>query len=280
VLAILAYCSLIVCLDLATVPNRKAPPAMLLRESFRDGAKVRTRTLANLTSWAPERIAALRRTLKGAFDGLCGDLAPTCGPICAVLLVLTQLADRLGLTRVLGQERLAQLALFLVLARGAAPGSRLAAVRWADQHAVAETLGLSRFDEDALLQALEALAPRQDHSEAAWYRVALPTMERAPTVVVDDVPSADLEGEGNALAACGSSRDKKPSKAQIVIGLVTMVDGEPWAVQVCEGNRADPVTVPAQVPKLRTRCRMTAVVCVGDRGMVKTQGTAALATAG
>src|SRR5713226_922370 len=161
---------------IATVPNRHSPPAILLRESFREGSKVRTRTLANLTSWAPERIEALRRALKGEFDGLSGDLAPTCGPIFAVLFVLKQLADRLGLTRVLGQERLAKRALFLVLARGAAQGSRLAAVRWADQHAVAEPLGLSRFEEDDLSPALAALAPRQDHIEEAFYRVALHTM--------------------------------------------------------------------------------------------------------
>jgi hypothetical protein len=95
---------------IATVPNRHSPPAILLRESFRDGAQVRTRTLANLTSWAPERIDALRRALKGEFDGLSGDLTPTCGPIFAVLCVWQQRADRLGLTRVLGTERRAPLA--------------------------------------------------------------------------------------------------------------------------------------------------------------------------
>jgi hypothetical protein len=72
---------------ITAVPNRHSPPAILLRESFRDGDKVRTRTLANLTSWAPERIEALRRALKGEFDGLTGDLSPVCGPIFAVLFV-------------------------------------------------------------------------------------------------------------------------------------------------------------------------------------------------
>lgn len=105
-------------------------------------------------------------------------------------------------------------------------------------------------------------------------------MGRAPTVVVYDVTSWYLEGEGNALAALGYSRDKKPRKAQIVIGLVTMVDGEPLAVHVFEGNMADPVTGPAQVTKLRTRFRLTEVVFVGDRGRVKTKGKVALATAG
>src|SRR6266487_1892675 len=96
---------------IATVPNRNSPPAILLRESFREGGHVRTRTLANLTAWAPERIEALRRALKGEFDGVSGDLPPTCGPIFAVLFVLKQLADRIGLTRVRGQERRTKLAL-------------------------------------------------------------------------------------------------------------------------------------------------------------------------
>jgi len=138
--------------------DRGPPPAILLRESFRDGDKVRTRTLANLTSWAPERIEALRRALKGEFDGLTGDLQPVCGPIFAVLFVLKQLAERVGLLRVLGTERWAKLVLFLLLARVATQGSRLSAVRWAAHHAVAETLGLGRFDEDDLYEALDRLA--------------------------------------------------------------------------------------------------------------------------
>src|SRR5262249_1936150 len=81
------------------------PPAILLRESFRDGDKVRTRTLANLTSWAPERIEALRRALKGEFDGFTGELQPVCGPIFAVLFALKQLAERVGLLQVLGSAR-------------------------------------------------------------------------------------------------------------------------------------------------------------------------------
>ncbi len=265
---------------IATVPNRNSPPAILLRESFREGGHVRTRTLANLTAWAPERIEALRRALKGEFDGVSGDLPPTCGPIFAVLFVLKQLADRIGLTRVLGKERLAKLALFLVLVRVAAQGSRLSAVRWADNHAVAETLGLGRFDEDDLYAALEALAPRQAQIEDTLYRVLRRQTGPSPTVVLYDVTSSYLEGACNELAAFGYSRDKKPGKAQIVIGLMTMADGEPIAVQVFDGNTSDPLTVPAQVEKLRTRFGITEVVFVGDRGMVKTKGKAALATAG
>jgi len=265
---------------IATVPNRHSPPAILLRESFRDGGQVRTRTLANLTSWAPERIDALRRALKGEFDGLSGDLPPTCGPIFAVLFVLKQLADRLGLTRVLGKERRAKLALFLVLVRVAAQGSRLSAVRWAANHAVAETLGLGRFDEDDLSAALDALAPRQAQIEETLYRVARRQTGPSPTVVLYDVTSSYFEGECNELAAFGYNRDKKAGKAQIVIGLVTTGHGEPLAVQVFDGNTAAPLTVPAQVETLRTRFGITEVVFVGDRGMIKRTGKTALAAAG
>ncbi len=252
---------------IATVPNRHSPPAILLRESFREGSKVRTRTLANLTSWAPERIEALRRALKGEFDGLSGDLPPTCGPIFAVLFVLKQLADRIGLTRVLGKERLAKLALFLVLVRIAAQGSRLSAVRWAANHAVAETLGLGHFDEDDLYAALDALAPRQAQIEETLYRVSRRQTGPSPTVVLYDVTSSYFEGECNELAAFGYNRDKKAGKAQIVIGLVTTGHGEPLAVQVFDGNTSDPLTVPAQVETLRRRFAITEVVFVGDRGM-------------
>src|SRR6266446_3401617 len=209
---------MMVCMSSATVPNRHSPPAMLLRESFREGSQVRPRTLANLTSWAPERIAALRRALKGEFDGLSGDLPPTCGPIFAVLLVWKQLADRLGRTRVLGKERRAKLARFLVLVRVAAQGSRLSAVRWAAHHAVAETLGLGRFDDDDLSAALDALAPRQAQIEAALYRGARRQTGLSPTGGLSEVPSSYCEGECNELAAFGYNRAKKAGQAQIVLG--------------------------------------------------------------
>jgi hypothetical protein len=265
---------------ITAVPNRNSPPAILLRESFRDGGKVRTRTLANLTSWAPERIDALRRALKGEFDGFTGELQPVCGPIFAVLFALKQLAERVGLLQVLGSERWAKRILFLVLARVAAQGSRLSAVRWATQHAVAETLGLQHFDEDDLYTALDRLAEEQEHIEDALYRRAVRQRGSAPTVVLYDVTSSSLEGEQNELAAFGYNRDKKPGTAQIVIGLLTTADGEPLAVHVSEGNTADPVTVPEQVHTLQTRFGITAVVCVGDRGMVKAKGKRHLTTVG
>lgn len=92
--------------------------------------------------------------------------------------------------------------------------------------------------------------------------------------------SSYLEGEQHALAAFGYSRDQKPGKAQIVIGLLTTAEGAPLAVPVYEGNTSDPVTVSEQVHTLRTRLGITEVVFVGDRGMGKAKGKRALSTAG
>ena len=177
-------------LYITTVPNRNSPPAVLLRESFRHGDKGRTRTLANLTSWAPERIDALRRALKGEFDGCTGEPQPVGGPIFAVLLALKQLAERVGLLQVLDSERWATRVLLLILARVAAQGSRLSAVRWATQHAVAETLGLKRVEEDDLYDALARRAEEQEHIEAALYRRTVRQPGGAPTVVLYDVTSS------------------------------------------------------------------------------------------
>src|SRR5207247_8594460 len=116
--------------------------------------------------------------------------------------------------------------------------------------------------------------------EDALYRWTVRQRGRSATVVVADVTSSYLEWEQNELAAYGYSRDKKPSKAQIVIGLLTTAEGEPLAVHVYEGNTSDPVTVPEQVHTLRTRFGITELVFVGDRGMVKAKGKRALSTAG
>src|SRR5882724_1381516 len=158
-------------LEIATVPHRQAPPALLLRASCRAGGPGRTRTLAPLTARAPARMEALRRALTGAVDGLSGDLPPTWGPIVAVWCGWKPLAERIGLTRVLGTARLATLARLLVLGRVAAQGLRLSAVRGSDQHAVAEPLGRGRFDDDDRSTAVEPLAPRQAPSEDTRSRV-------------------------------------------------------------------------------------------------------------
>lgn len=121
----------------AVVPNRSSPPAILLRESYREGGKVKTRTLANLSGWAPERVEALRRALNGgtpagAPGGALGEAFQITrsrphGHVAALL----GLARRIGLEELLvsGQGRRGALALALMLARLLHPGSKLATAR-------------------------------------------------------------------------------------------------------------------------------------------------------
>jgi len=268
----------IVGMYIARIPNRKSRPAILLRESYREGGKVCTRTIANLTNWAPERIVAMERLVKGEFDDWSGEM--TSGEIFGVLFALKQLADQVGITRVLGSAAESRLNLFLILARIAHGGSRLSAVRWAKQHTVADVLALEEFDEDDLYAALDWLASQQERIERELYRAYVKEQGQPPVLVLYDVTSSYFEGECNELGQYGYNRDGKRGKQQIVIGLLTAEDGEPLAVRVFEGNTADPTTVASQITILKEQFGIAEVVMVGDRGMIKAKGKAALSAQG
>jgi len=263
---------------IARVPNRKSRPAILLRESYREGGKVCTRTIANLTNWAPERIVAMERLVKGEFDDWSGEM--TSGEIFGVLFALKQLADQVGITRVLGSAAESKLNLFLILARIAHGGSRLSAVRWAKQHTVADVLAVEGFDEDDLYAALDWLASQQERIERELYQAYVKEQGQPPVLVLYDVTSSYFEGECNELGQYGYNRDGKRGKQQIVIGLLTAEDGEPLAVRVFEGNTADPTTVASQITILKEQFGIAEVVMVGDRGMIKAKGKAALSAEG
>jgi len=262
-----------------SVPNRTSPPATLLRESVRQGSKVVKRTLSNLSHWPSARVDALRRLLRGDLDHL-ASTDPTNGPVFGLLSALKQLADQLGLTAALGKSRLAKLALFLVLARIAHHGSRLSAVRWAQDHAVAEVLGLGIFDEDDLYAALDHLCAHQEHIEQVLYQQYLRRRGAPPALFLYDVTSSYLEGQHNALGDYGYDRDGKRGKLQIVIGLLADSEGEPLAVRVFTGNTSDPVTVVDQIQIVKEQFGVEELVFVGDRGMVKSKGKQALHEAG
>ena len=268
-----------VAMFVARIPNRKSRPAILLRESYREAGKVKTRTLANLTKWAPERIAAMERLCKGEFDGGTGGEV-TSGEVFGVLFALKQLADQVGITRVLGTSAEGRLALFLTLARIAHGGSRLSAVRWAGQHAVSDVLGAEGFDEDDLYAALDWLAGQQERIERERYEDYVKRHGKPPALVLYDVTSSYFEGECNELGQYGYNRDGKKGKLQIVIGLLTAEDGDPLAVRVFEGNTADPATVADQIAVLKEQFGIAEVVRVGDRGMIKAKGKSALSAEG
>ena len=250
------------------VPNRNSPPAVLLRESVREGTKIRKQTLANLSHWEPGRVELLRRLLRGELDRAAWG-EPVSGPVFGLLFVLRKVAEELGLVEALGRERWGKLGLFLTLARVAHQGSRLSAVRWSQDQAVEEILAVGRFNEDDLYGALGALARQQTKIESRLYRRYVKRRGQAPLLFLYDVTSSYLEGEHNELGAYGYNRDGKTGKKQIVIGLLTDDAGEPLAVRVFAGNTADPTTLPEQIEILKQQFRVEHVVLVGDRGMVK-----------
>ena len=231
-------------------------------------------TLANL-SRLPEPLVTL-------IEQYCQGKLPTgeaprvrMGPCYGVLAGLHALAGELGLVAAVGSDRSAKLALFLIYARLARQGSRLAAVRWAEDQAVAEVLGLERFDEDDLYAALDWLQVHQERIEQAL----APKIEPG-AVFLYDVTSSYLEGQCNELGAYGYNRDGKRYKKQVVAGLLTAASGEPLSIQLYPGNTSDPTTFLPTVARLRLRFGAKDIVVVGDRGMIKQLGKAALSAAG
>jgi transposase len=265
-----------------SVPNRKSPPAVLLRESFREKGVVKKRTIANLTKWPTSLVEDMRNSLAGKSGGKYGNTQSVdinnfqSGPVFGVLAVLKKIADEIGLTTALGTTRLARLSLFLILARIPHQGSRLSAVRWVRNHAVKEVLGLNFFDEDDLYSALDWMEENQEVIEKKLYKRYVKDNGAPPVLVLYDVTSSYLEGEMNELAEYGYNRDKKRGKKQIVIGLLTGPDGEPLSTEVFRGNTSDPTTVSHQIEKLIHRFAIDEVVFVGDRGMVKSKGKEAI----
>lgn len=253
------------------VPNRGSPPAILLRESYRAGAKVRTRTLANLSRWPEAKIEALRQVLKGATlvaapERLAVERSLPHGHVAAVL----GMAKTLGLDRLLPRrpERLARLALALIVARVIEPAAKLATARQLSAasaaHSLGAVLGLGAVDEDELYRALDLLGGAQPKIEAALARRHL----QDGCLVLYDLTSSYLEGRCCELARFGYSRDGQRDKLQIVFGLLCNAEGCPIAVEVFAGDTGDPSTLAAQVAKLKERFKLSRVVLVGDRGMI------------
>ena len=256
----------------AVVPNRTSPPAILLRESYREGRQVKSRTLANLSAWPAAKLEALRRVLRGAPVG--GPLAEAFtlvrtrphGHVAAVLGTLR----RLGVDRLLAAQRSRErdLCVAMLVARILAPRSKLATARALGTETLAsslgEVLGVADADADALYAALDWLLPRQARLEAALARRHL----AEGTLVLYDVTSTYFEGRTCPLAQHGHARGGKRGKLQIVFGLLTNAEGCPVAVEVFAGNTADPRTLAPQVQKVRQRFGLQHVVWVGDRGVL------------
>jgi hypothetical protein len=255
-----------------SVPNRNSPPAILLRESFREDGKIKKRTLANLTDWPKELVEGFRTLLKGGTviaaerEAVSIRRSLPHGHVAAVLGTLRAT----GLDRVLGPagNRCRDLIIAMVVSRLIAPASKLATARGLDPataiSSLGEVLGLGPVDEDELYVALDWLLERQPAIETALARKHL----KDGVLVLYDVSSSYLEGRCCPLAKLGYNRDGKKGKLQIVYGLLCAADGCPVAVEVFDGNTGDPKTLTAQITKLKERFGLSRVVLVGDRGMI------------
>ena len=253
------------------VPNRSSPPAILLRESFRENGRVGKRTLANLSDWPTPLVEGFRTLLKGgvavAAEGIRIRRALPHGHAAAVLGTIRAI----GLDRLLGKpidKRLVPLAIALIASRLISPASKLATARDLAADTAGSSLGrlleLGVVEESELYRALDWLGARQAAIETALARRHL----KDGALVLYDVSSSWLEGRCCELARFGYSRDGKKGKLQIVYGLLCAADGCPVAVEVFEGNTADPMTLSTQIDKLKERFGLSRVVLVGDRGMI------------
>jgi transposase len=259
-----------------TVPNRGSPPAILLRESYRDGKSIRKRTLLNLSHWPAEHVEGLRGVLKGGVVLPPGEqpfAVERSLPHGAVAAVLGA-ARSVGLDRLLGPKngsepsRPRDLVMAMIVGRIIAPASKLATAKALDPATAASSLGvelaLGDVHEDELYAALDWLLERQPTVEAALAKRHL----KGGTLVLYDVSSSYVEGRCCPLAKRGYNRDGKKGKLQIVYGLLCAPDGCPVAIEVFEGNTADPMTLADQVTKLKRRFAINHVVLIGDRGMI------------
>jgi hypothetical protein len=253
------------------VPNRGSPPAVLLRESYREGGRVKNRTLANLSSWPEAKVETLARALKGlppaGLDGMIeitrslphGHVAAVLGTIRS--LGLEELIDPIG-------SRPRDLVTAMITAAVIDGSSKLATARGLRAETAASTLGglldLDACDEDDLYAAMDWLLPRQDTIEDALATRHL----RDGTLVLYDVSSAAFEGRTCPLGQIGHPRDGVRGRLQIVYGVLTTTDGIPVAVEVFKGATGDPATLASQVKKLKQRFGLGHVALVGDRGMI------------
>ena len=249
------------------VPNRGSQPTFLLRESYREGARVRKRTLANLSALDAEQIEAIRAVLRGEPLQPVGALFEIIrslphGQVQAVSVAM----HRLGFDKLLNARALPErdLVSAMVAARILAPHTKLATTRWWHTTTLAEDFGVANASEDDLYAAMDWLLAHQDTIEKKLATRHL----SVGGLVLYDLSSSYFEGTTCPLAKRGYSRDGKHGTLQVNYGLLTDVRGCPVAVSVHEGNTSDSTTFMPAVQRLRTDFGIERMVMVGDRGMI------------
>ena len=249
------------------VPNRNSRPTILLRESRREGKKIKKRTLANMTTWPPAVVDAIRAALTG--DRLVSitelfsiERSLPHGHVEAILTMIRQL----GLESILAsrRSRSRDLVIAMIVGRLIHPCSKLANTRDWKETTLGGELGVADAEVDELYEAMRWLLKRKKRIER---RLAQRHVQEGDRVLYD-VTSSYYEGRTCPLMVLGHSRDRRGDRPQIVYGVMTTVEGCPVGVEVYPGNTGDPSTLLDQVDKVREEFGLERVVLVGDRGML------------
>ena len=256
------------------VPNRNSPPAVLLRESYREDGKVKKRTLANLSKLPDDIVDNIKLALKGAKISINEAINDNFeiirsiphGHVCLILETIKKLKlDTIISAKSSGYR---DLIMAMITARIINPTSKLATARGFNNETCSNSLGellnLKNVNENELYSALDWLLKHQDKIEDKLAKIHL----EEGSLVLYDVTSTYLEGTACELAKYGYNRDKKKGKTQIIFGLLCERNGCPIAVEVFEGNVKDTTTIGNQIEKVRGRFGIKNVVWVTDRGIL------------
>src|ERR1022692_130810 len=249
------------------VPNRSSRPTYLLRESYREGKKVRKRTLANLSALSDEQIEAIRAVLSGQSvrpveERWQATRSRSHGAVQAVRVAMQRLGFETLIASRPSPER--DVVCAMVAARVLAPHTKLATTCWWHTTTLAEEYGVVDTDEMDLYAAMDWLLERQEFIEK---KLAARHLSEG-ALALYDLSSSYFEGNCCPLAKIGYSRDSKPNTPQVNYGLLTTRAGCPVAISVYEGNTADASTLMPQVNQLRDQFGLERLVLIGDRGMI------------
>jgi transposase len=248
----------------------------LLRESYREGKKVKKRTIANLSSYSEseivlvKQILSVKRNKKGKnTDYLLGDIKTEQGYSIGAFYLLSELLSDLGIVKALGKSRNGTLAIFQIIFRIIHQASRASSIRLANSYPVKEVLGLEDIKLAELYNNLEWLYENQERIEKLLFDFKYKDGEVPENIYLYDITSSYFEGTENELSAFGYNRDKKKGKKQIVIGALTDQNGYLISIKVFKGNTLDFKTVSEQLNDIENRFNGVSITFVGDRGMIK-----------
>ena len=256
------------------VPNRNSPPAVLLRESYREGDRIKKRTLANLSKLPEDVVDNMKMVLKGAKVSIESAIPSNFEIIRSVphghVAAILETISRLGLSKIISprSSRQKNLVIAMIIARIINPKSKLATCRGFNyqtcSHSLGQLLNLENATENELYSALDWLLDNQGKIEDKLAKKHL----ISGSLVLYDVTSSYLEGTKCELGEYGYNRDKKKGKTQIVFGLLCDQNGCPIAVEVFSGNTGDSSTLKSQIDKVRNRFKIPNIVWVTDRGIL------------